>query len=179
MKPATILLVAGLLAGCVSTPVVETDRDPAADFGRYRTYAWLQEPPIGNPLLKQRVVQAVDGELAGKGWRMAPATDADVLLAGHVAVRDEATLDVFYESNEWSGWNWRGPHPYGTQRVELRTFRVGTLVLDLFDARTQRAVWRGVAEGMVPASEARRERDAMQAVHAMFRDFPPAAAASP
>jgi hypothetical protein len=62
--------------------------------------------------------------------------------------------------------------------VELRTFTVGTLVIDVFDASTRRAVWRGVAQGSVPESEEHRDRDAAEAIHGMFADFPRASAAS-
>lgn len=176
MRSMPLLLAACLAAGCATGPVVQSDSDPAADFSRYRTYAWKQQPPIGNPLLKQRVVSAVDAELAVKGWRLAPEADADVMLVGNVAARDETSLSVFYEEQEWNGWNWNARGPRGAERVELRTFRLGTLVLDMFDADSQQAIWRGVAQGTVPESEARRSRDAMKAVRQMFRDFPPSPA---
>lgn len=181
MKQLLLLLAACLLAGCASGPVVRTDHDAAAAFDRYRTYAWRQEPPIANPLLKQRVVAAVDAQLAGKGWRRVPEADADVLLAGHVSVRDEQSIAAFYDGPDWAGWGWRGavgPGP-GLAHVEVRTYRIGTLVLDMFDAATRRAVWRATAEGSVPSTEARMNRDALAAVAAMFRDFPPPRTAAP
>jgi hypothetical protein len=60
------------------------------------------------------------------------------------------------------------------QRIELRVLLVGTLVLDVFDADTRRAIWRGLAQGYVPDSEKKRARDAMAAVDRMFRQFPEA-----
>lgn len=175
MKTLPILLAACLAAGCSSGPSVQTDHDAAADFSRYHDYAWRQPPPIGNPLLKQRVVAAVDAELAGKGWRLVPEVEADVLLVGNVSARDEQSIDTFYEGPGWSGWGWRGDPPYGAgpHRVQVHSFKVGTLVLDMFDATSKQAVWRATAEGTVPESEARRTEDAMAAVRAMFADFPP------
>jgi hypothetical protein len=179
MRLLPLLMAACVATGCASGPVVQADSDPAVDFSRYRTYAWKQPPPIGNPLLKQRVVSAVDAELSGKGWRLAPETDADVVLVGNVAARDETSLSYFYDDSVWYGWNWNPRGPRGVERVELRTFRLGTLVVDMFDADTRQAVWRGVAQGTVPESEARRTRDAIKAVHEMFRGFPPPPAPSP
>jgi hypothetical protein len=179
MKPMLALTMTCLLGACASGPFVHTERDPAASFERYRAYAWKQEPPIGNPLLKQRIVGAIDGELAGKGWRLVPEPEADVVLVGNVSARDEQTVDAFYDGTDWSGWGWsRQMYPLGLRHVEVRTYKIGTLVLDLFDARTKRAVWRGEAEGTVPTSPARRDEAAMQAVHAMFADFPPPGAAT-
>ena len=173
MKANPILLSACLLAGCASGPVVQTDRDPGTDFSRFHDYAWKQPPPVTNPLLRQRIVAAIDAQLAGKGWRQVPEAEADVLLVGNVSAREDVALNYFYDGNAWAGWDW---HPYGNrgaQRVELRSYRVGTLVLDMFDAQSRRAVWRGVAEGTVPDSEARRTRDAMTAVERLFEGFPP------
>jgi hypothetical protein len=175
MRPILpLLLMTSLLAACASGPVVHTERDPSAAFGSYHAYAWRQEPPISNPMLRQRIVDAIDGELAGKGWQRVPEPQADVVLVGNVSARDEQTVDAFYEGTDWSGWGWsRQMYPLGLRHVEVRTYKIGTLVLDMFDARTRRAVWRAEAEGTVPSSPLRRDEAAMKAVHAMFADFPP------
>lgn len=175
MKPVALLLALGLLAGCASGPLVQTDRDPSADFQHYRSYGWKQEPAISNPLLKQRVVAAVDAELAAKGWRQAPEAQADLLLVGNVSSRDDIAMDYYYNDVAWSGWDWRWGGA-GMHRIDVHTFKVGTLILDVFDATTKRAIWRATAEGTVPASEAHRSEDAMDAVHRMFADFPTAPA---
>jgi hypothetical protein len=175
MKTMPLLLAACLAAGCASGPLVQTDRDPAVSFSAYRTFAWKQQPPIRNPLLKQRVVAAVEGQLLGKGWRIVAETDADVVLVGNVSAREEQSIEAFYDDSAWRDWGWRGyaDASGGLRRIELRNYQVGTLVLDMFDARTKQAIWRATAEGTVPTSEARREKDAMSAVTRMFEDFPP------
>ncbi|WP_257385154.1 DUF4136 domain-containing protein [Tahibacter caeni] len=164
-----------MLAGCVSAPAIHVQQDDTVDFSVYRTYAWKQLPPISNPMLRQRVVSAVDAEFAAKGWRSAPDAQADVLLVGNVSSREDASLNYFYQDAGWDGWNWHGHASGGIQRIELRVLRIGTLVLDVFDARTQRAIWRGLAQGYVPDSEARQDREAIEAVRRMFREFPEAA----
>jgi hypothetical protein len=175
VKILSLTLVAGLLAGCASGPVVHTDRDPAAAFSGYRTFAWKQQPSISNPLLKQRVVAAVEGQLGSKGWRLVPEADADVVLVGNVSARDEQSIQAFYEGAAWQDWGWRGygDPALGLRRIELRNYRIGTLVLDMFDAKTRQAVWRATAEGTVPSSDAQREKDALAAVGKMFSGFPP------
>ena len=181
MRATSFLLVSCLAAGCASGPVVYTDLDPEARFDSYHTYAWRQQPPISNPLLKQRVVAAIEAELDGKGLRLVPEQEADFVLVGNVSARDEQTIDAFYDGVDWDGWGWHPTmsaggtrYPGGTRyRLEVHTSKVGTLVLDMFDVRTKRAVWRAAAEGTVPTSQAQINDDAMRAVHAMFMDFPP------
>jgi len=176
MKTIALLAAACMLVACSSGPLVQTDHDPAADFDSYHSYAWRQEPAMSNPLLQQRVVAAVDQELANRGWRRVPEAAAEALLVGNVSSREDASLNYFYAGNGWNGWNWQPGNGNGMQRVELRTYRIGTLVIDMFDARSKQAIWRAIAEGNVPDSDAQRNRDPMTALRGMFPDFPPAQA---
>lgn len=163
-----------LLAGCASGPTVHTDYDPAATFAQYRTYAWRQEPPVSNPLVRQRIVAAIDAQLQAKGWSRGPETTADVALVGNVATREEQTLDTFYDGPDWGGWGWRGVSGYGGYRTtHVYTYTVGTLVLDMFDTRTKQAVWRATAEGTVPSTPAKVNAAVQTAVDRMFAKFPP------
>ncbi len=163
-----------LLAACVSAPTVQTDYDPAVTFSRYHTYAWRQEPPVRNPLVRQRLVAAIDTQLQAKGWSRVPEASADIALVGNVATREEQTLDTFYEGPDWGGWGWRGISGYGGYRTtHVYTYTVGTLVLDMFDTRTKQAVWRATAEGTVPGTPEKVNAAVQKAVDRMFAGFPP------
>ena len=176
MKRHLLLAMATVLvAACVSTPVVQTDHDPAAAFSAYRTYAWRQEPPASNPLVRQRLVAAIEARLQAKGWSPAPESEADIALVGNVASREEQTIETFYEGPGWSEWEWRGVTGHGGYRTtRVYTYTVGTLVLDMFDTRTRKAVWRATAEGTVPATPKQVDAAMQAAVDKMFAEFPPA-----
>jgi hypothetical protein len=49
---------------------------------------------------------------------------------------------------------------------------VGTLVLDIFDARTKRAVWRGTASGALPKATDKATAKTQEAIDRMFVNFP-------
>jgi hypothetical protein len=49
----------------------------------------------------------------------------------------------------WAGVGW------GNASNTVTTYTVGTLVIDIWDARARRLVWRGIANGVVPASPER------------------------
>src|SRR5690606_32476232 len=68
-------------------------------------------------------------------------------------------------------YSWWGPTPYARSRVT--SYAVGTLVVDMFDARTKRAIWSGMAEDVVPDTVAERNADIDNAIAKMFMDFPP------
>ena len=176
MKRFTVALLAFTLAGCATHPRVRTDHDPSVDFSRYHSYAWRQEPAITNPLVKQRLVAAIDAELARKGWMRVDAGTAEIALVGNVASREKQSIETFYGSPHWNDWSWQqewsgvGVHP----NTRITTYTVGTFVLDMFDTSTKQAVWRGSAEGSIPDSPGKVNKAVASAVARMFQDFPPA-----
>ena len=178
MKRLPILASALLLAACASSPVVHTDYDPAAAFSGYRSYAWRQEPAVRNPLARQRLVAAIDAALADRGWTLVPEAQADVALVGNVATREEQTLDTFYGGPDWGGWGWRGGWGVGVgyRTTQVRTYTIGTFVLDMFDTKTKRAIWRGTAEGTIPSTPEKTNQAIQKAVTKMFAGFPPGSA---
>lgn len=158
--------VAMMLAACASTPDVQTDFDPAAQFSRYHTYTWAPTPEFGAPLMQQRITAAIDAKLRAMGWTPAPAPNADAVIAAHVVTRERLSIDTF-NSGGWGGW---GPPGHGSASV--RSHMVGTLVLDIFDARTKRAVWRGTASGALPKTSDKAAANTQEAIDRMFSNFP-------
>ena len=71
MKCLPLLACSLLLVSCASVPRVQTDFDPAAAFASYHSYAWRQEPPVSNPLVKQRLVAAIDSGNIGEALELA------------------------------------------------------------------------------------------------------------
>ena len=170
------LLCALALGACASIPDVYTDHDPSVDFSRYHTYSWREQPEGGTALSVQRIVTRIDQQLMAKGWQLVP-TDGDVVVAAHVATREKHRVDTFYDAPMWGGWGWYGPYswwgptPYTRSRVT--SYGVGTLVVDMFDADSKRAIWSGMAEDVIPDTVAERNADIDNAVAKMFQGFPP------
>ena len=178
------------LAGCASSPLVKTDFDPSANFASYRTYTWLQKPSDLPPLQQQRLVAAIDARLQQQGWTQSP--DGQVALVANVATKEKQTLDTFYSGPTFAGWGWRGgwrggmgigmgPGPawgMGDATTTVDTYTEGTLVLDMFDATTKQAIWRGTASGDVPDSPQKLDVAIQAGVTKMFATFPPKAAST-
>ncbi|HYG07829.1 MAG TPA: DUF4136 domain-containing protein [Stenotrophomonas sp.] len=169
-----------LLAACASSPTVKTDHDPAVDFSQYRTYTWGMKPQAGSPLVQQRIVDGIDARLQARGWRQAP--DGQVTLAAHIITSQRQTLDTFYTGTGMGGWGWRGGWGggmgMGTAQTTVRTYDVGTLVVDMFDTRTQQAIWRGTASGTVPSTPERVNAAVEAGLDKMFTGFPPGSSAA-
>ena len=178
MKALIPLAVTALLAGCASTPDVTVDHDPSADFSRYHTYFWAQEPAITNPLIKQRVIDGINARMAAKGFTQ-QSGNGDVALVGNVATTEKQTLDTMYTGTGMYGWGWGPGWGYGgvgSATTRVNTYLVGTLVLDMFDASTKKAVWRGVASGTIPDKPEQKDAAVNSALDKMFASYPPGAA---
>ena len=160
-----------LLSACTSVDV-KTDHDPSTDFSRYSTYYWKRLPDTGNPLMDGRIVSAVDGQLYGKGLRKVPVQDAQTALAADVATREAQQIYTFHDNwgPGWHGWGWRGPV---TTTSRVLTYQVGTLVLDLYDARSKDAIWRGTASDTLSNNPKNVKRSMEEGVRQIFAKFPP------
>lgn len=170
-----------LLAACASSPTVYTDADPGVNFNSFRSYTWLATAQDAPPLVQQRIVSDVDAQLQAKGWKRLPSGQAaDVGIAAHVTTQQKQTLDTFYDGPNWGGWGWRYGYGYGgwgggmgMSTTTVDTYEVGTLILDMFNNQTKKAIWRGTATGTIPNSPQQLDQGIKEGIDKMFADFPP------
>jgi hypothetical protein len=159
-------------AGCSTSPRVETDHDPAADFSRYQTYTWAYSAaPRGmNPLLYERVRGSIDRSLAARGFTQQSAGDFAVAFTlgarDKVEVTDFGPYAPFYPGYGW-GWGGMG----GMNRVDVNQYTEGTLTIDVYDAATKKPVWHGVATQNVSGTPDQESIDT--AVDSVLARFPP------
>lgn len=167
------LLLALLVPVAASAaPKVTVDRDPAANFSAYKTYYWALKPQGGSPLVDQRIVDNVDAQLRAKGWTL--GEQGDVAVAAHVSTSQKQTLDTFYTGTPMGGWGWRGwgGMGRGTATTSVHNYEVGTLIVDMFDGKTQKAIWRGTATETLSSKPDKVDKAVDQAVTRMFAKFP-------
>jgi hypothetical protein len=148
---------------------VSVDYDRHADFGRYHTYSWMGTQ-AGNSLWRDRIIAAVDSQLAAKGWkRVGSGGDAAVSAFGMVTEKD--TIETYYTG--YPGWGWRGWVGIGNATTTVIPEKVGNLTVDVFDAGTKQLIWRGTASEAVSSKPEKNEKRLEEAVDKMFKRFPP------
>jgi len=166
-------LFAALVAASAATALaqkVNTDSDPSAPFSSYRTYAWTVGTPSPNPLGDQRIHDAVDRQLAAKGLTKR-SDNPDLVVATHVLTHEEKQLIA-----NGFGYGWYGGG-FGTTVTE-QTYVQGTLVVDLYDAKTKKMVWRGTGTDTASDKADKNTKKVNKALAKMFERYParPAAA---
>jgi hypothetical protein len=173
MRIATWIGTAGLalLGSAAAAQDIAYDYDRSVDFAAFHTYAWVRGTVLNDELNHRRIVAAVDSQLKLKGLRLVAAADsADVLVAYHASFNRDLEIRGF--SSGWGGYRFGGNRS-GSARVDH--ILVGTLIVDLVEARGRTIVWRGSAtkEIDVDASPERRERNIHRAVERIFKNYPP------
>jgi hypothetical protein len=159
-----------VIANAVFAQNVKTDYNPGTNFAAYKTFMWIKEPKTTNPLMKERVMNDINEALTARGLKLV-TSDADLCIAAHAATTEERTLNTFYDGFG-GGWRWGGG--FGSATTTTSTYEVGTLVVDLFDAKTKDAIWRGTASKTLSENPQKNAENLNKAIEKMFKNFPPA-----
>ncbi|MGC3999287.1 MAG: DUF4136 domain-containing protein [Anaeromyxobacter sp.] len=179
LRRAAVLLALAL-SGC-ATLKVQSEYDAAAPYASYHRYRWVaatpgeeQAPAMRDPAVRALVMRAIDRELQAKGLLPAGAEEQpDLLVSALGWSKDEIQVNSY--GYGYSATYMRGPAAVGVGSpggVTVNSYRDGTLILDLVDAKTRQVVWRGTAtDTLDDPSEVRELID--NAVHKLLGSYPP------
>ena len=148
-----------LAASAAQAQKVNVDSNPSANFVGYHSYAWTTGTPAPNPLAEQRIHASVEQQLAAKGITKATTATPDLYIATHVTTKEHQELNV-------TGFG-------GPTTASIQTSVVGTLVVDMYDAKTKMLVWRGVGSGTASDKADKNSAKADNALDKMFKQYPP------
>ncbi len=156
------------LSACATSPTVQTDSDPTADFSGFRDYMWAHNSPQPgvNAMVWQRTRDAIDRTLQQRGFvQQQPAQFAvGFTLGSRTEIRVDDFGPFYARYRPGRGWgSFGGP--------QARTTTRGSLTLDVFDVATQRPVWSGVAAQRIGSNVDQATIDA--AVQSVLARFPP------
>jgi Domain of unknown function (DUF4136) len=174
----TVLVLIGmtfLFAGRSSAQQVKTDYDRSADFTQYKTYSWVHVE-TKDPLFVDRIKSAVNAALAAKGWTQVDS-GGDVSIIAIQMTQDQETLNTFYDGFG-GGWGWRrfgggGFGDLGEATTTTETYKVGTLIVDLYDTKTKQLIWRGSSSDTLSNNSNKNIENLDKGVDKMFKKFPP------
>ena len=161
-----------LFAGQLSAQQVKTDFDRNANFGQYKTYSW-EQVKTKDALDVDRIKAAVNAALAAKGWTQVDS-GGDVSIIAMEMTHDQQTLNTFY-NGFGGGWGWRrfGGGGFGEATTTTETYKVGSVVVDLFDTKTKQLIWRGTSSDTLSNNSDKNIKNLDKGVEKMFKHFPP------
>ena len=180
-RTMTVAIAAFVLApALVIAQKVSYDYEKSANFASFKTYAFKDGTKVGQQLIDDRIVAAIETELAAKGFTKSES-GPDVFVVYHVAFDKEKDISTYSSGYGGGygayGWGWGGGWAGGTTTTQVRDILVGTLVIDIADAKKSQIAWRGmgVKEVNTQAKPDKRDKSISEAVKKIFKNYPPKA----
>ena len=162
---AALVAAGPLFAAAKPTPTPEKvyiDYDRKASLVRYKTYA-IEEPSSDvsleqrAPIAHRHLLKAIKKRIDAGGRLTETATAPDVYVTYRVANTEETdmTTTEYATGPGWGGGYYWSGIGWGAASETVTSYSVGTLVIDIWDAESKRAVWRGIVDGVVPSTPER------------------------
>ena len=165
--------ILGLAVAACATTHVRTDHDPRANFAGYRTFAVKEGQVVNNgvvdphdTLVRDRINAALRQELAHKGLQS--AQNPDLIVTYTAGARSRREVEAVWADQD-IGWY---PVPTYGNDVWVEMEPESTLVIDVIDARTNKLVWRSVAEA--DNKDFRSAKNIRKAVDKALENYPEA-----
>jgi hypothetical protein len=179
MKLVLVAMMAMALSACATGPRVYTDADPAADFGQFTTFAFVEGAGKDTEaqyqtLSGQRIEDAINQAMVSRGYQLdihAP----DLLINFHLNTAEKTRSSppvrvggyYGYRSGVYVGW------PGYVEPGYVDNYTEGTLSIDLVDRRTRQMVWEGTAVSRVTSSLREAPNETVRAaVASIFAQYP-------
>jgi hypothetical protein len=137
----------------VVTQNVSIDYDRTARLSGFKTFAMAE--PQGDESLRQsapvthrHLIGAIRKRLLAAGRLTENTASPDIYVTYRVATKESMSMSTTpgYETGPgWRGGYRRAGESWGLSSAPADAYDPGTLVIDAWDAKEKRAVWRGVA----------------------------------
>lgn len=149
---------------------IAIDYDHTAKLDQVKTYSW-SSVHTANSIWDARVKDAIDRELAAKGWTPVP-TGGDVSLVAVEKTSIQQQYETFYDG--FGGWRRFGGFEDSTTTVD--NYKVGTLIVCIFEGNSKQLIWKGTSSGDLSGNPEKDTKKLTKDVQQMFKRFPPKAA---
>lgn len=148
MKPAltiiTVVLASALLSTVAHAQKTSAAYDQTVNFSNYKTFKFSSTTGARNPFVNQVIIEALERELTSRG--LTKVDDNPDLRVSYVAATgmnlQVGDVSFGYTVNPV----YSGLVPAGSAMWNVTT---GTLLIDLFDNKTDRIVFRGTAKDVL------------------------------
>ena len=165
----TKLALCAMLVCIVSTMAVgqqvSVNYNHDASFAQYHTYAWgsNNKNQIQNSILAQVAQQDINTAMQGKGLQMVQESqNPDLILVANGGEREQTS---------YSAWGMRGIGG-GMGGISPEQNVEATMIVNLYDAKTQSLIWRGIAQNTLNNNGNKNQEMVQKAVEKMFKQWP-------
>jgi hypothetical protein len=155
---------------CIASAVaagqqVSVNYNHSQSFSGYHTYAWGSNNAnqVQNSILAQVAQQDIDAALQGKGWtKVQEGQNPDVIVTANGGLKQQTS---------YSAWGMRGIGG-GMGGITPEQNVIGTLIVDIYDAKTQSLIWRGIGQNSLNNNGNKNQQIVQKAIAKMFKQWP-------
>lgn len=136
-----------------------------ASFAGFHTYAWASNNrnQIQNSILAQVAQQDIEAAMSQKGLqKVAESQNPDLILTASGGEREQTS---------WNAWGMRGIGG-GMGGISPQQNVEATMVISLYNPKSQELVWRGIAENTLNSNGNKNQQMVEKAVQKMFKQWP-------
>src|SRR5271156_5023987 len=169
MKTRLVLcaMLACMASAAAFGQTVSVNYNKSQSFTQYHTYTWASDNAnqIQNSILAQQAKSDIDNALQGKGLRaVSESENPDIILTANGGMKQQTSYSAMGMRGFGGGM--------GTITPEQNV--IGTMIVDLYDAKTKSLVWRGIAQDTLSNSGDKNSKLVSKAVVKMFKQWPAA-----
>lgn len=165
-----IRIALGAVVVCLTSLVaaaqtVSVNFNHSQSFSQFHTYAWGSDNAnqVKDSILAQAAVQNIDAALHAKGLqKVSESEKPDLLVTASGGMKEETSYTAMGMRGIGGGMGTISPE----QNV------VGTLIVDLYDAKEKSLVWRGIAQNTLSNNGNKNQQLVQKAVAKMFKQWP-------
>ncbi len=164
-KYAMCAMLACIASAVALGQTVSVNYNRSQDFSQYHTYAWGSHNAnqIQNSILAQQAKSDIASALQGKGLQQVQESqNPDLIVTGNGGMQQQTS---------YSAWGMRGIGG-GMGGITPEQNVIGTMIVDIYDAKTKSLVWRGMAQNTLSNSGDKNSKAVTKAVQKMFKQYP-------
>ena len=166
-KYALCAMLACLASAVAVGQTVSVNYNRSQSFSQYHTYTWASDNAnqIQNSILAQQAKSDIDSAMQGKGLQLVQESqNPDLILTASGGMKQQTS---------YQAWGMRG-FGGGMGGITPEQSEIGTMIVDLYDAKNKSLVWRGIAQNTLSDKGSKNSQMISKAVQKMFKQWPSA-----
>ena len=164
-KIALCAVLVSISSAIAAGQTVSVNYNHSENFSQFHTYAWGSNNAnqVQNSILAQVAQQDIDTALQAKGLqKVEESANPDILVTASGGMKQQTS----YTAMGMRGFGG------GMGTISPQENVVGTLIVDLFNAKTQTLLWRGIGQNTLSNNGNKNQQTVGKAVQKMFKQWP-------
>ena len=182
LKNTIIIILVFIFSLQMNAQKVTIDFNKDTDFSEYNSFTFLgwqkDSEKLMNDLDKERMRKAFASEFNSREMKKG-GDDSDMAITLYLVLEQETSTTAYtnyygtggrYGRYGRGSWGWG--NGYANTTYSENDYIKGTLVMDVYDNKTNQLIWQGVVSGTVKENPKKRDKSIPKTVKKLMKKFP-------